>query len=127
MTLQDWIQEKTASARMSVDRRGLDSLLLKYRDAAAQYREQKLPAGHAYYQRINRACQQAVNEFAKKWNLDAEELTMAYPFMNELETLAKGSQKGSGAVAIGLACLALVVLAGVVPGVIVKIYNWVIG
>lgn len=91
-SLADTVTHSTKSALESVktwkDRRALESNLLKRKELAREYEQNRVPAGHKYFQDIYAACMDDVRQFCNKHGEDEELTAREYPFLYSLKLKA---------------------------------------
>lgn len=81
---------KSATGSISAwkDRRTLEKNLLRRKELAREYEQNRLPAGHKYFVTVYDACMADIKQFCQKHDEDVELTTMQYPFLCSLKAKA---------------------------------------
>lgn len=87
-TVNDTRKSTMDSFRARKDRRTMEKNLLRRKELARDYEQNRVPAGDQYYLTIHDACMADIKQFCMTHGEDVDLTLMQYPFMRSLKAKA---------------------------------------
>jgi len=107
------IKQLIHDAKLSWDKRGLESTLAQNITLMEGHKAADLPIGHGYYQVLATRSRLAIQHFCEKYQVPYDDVVVGVPQLKELEHMADGKSQPNKIVPVGIG-IVMAIVAGTV-------------